>query len=84
MNTIYVVMGSTGEYSDKDYWPVKAFLNKELSEKYIAKCSARAREIENTRPSRYDLEKGLNKFDPEMRMDYTGTSYFYYQVELVS
>ncbi len=79
---IYVVSGSTGEYSDRSEWPVKAFASKEKAEELVAAATARAKQIEATRPSKYGLPaKGLNEFDPEMWMDYTGTSYEMAEVE---
>lgn len=93
MKTIYVVEGQTGEYSDHNEWPVKAFVNEEAAKTLVLNAQARAREIEieknnqdfsdggwytNPKPSRF-----VNQFDPNMSMDYTGTQYIYYPIELV-
>jgi hypothetical protein len=80
--TIYVVMGTTGEYSDRTEWPVVAFCQKDTAEKLIEQATKRAKEIEATREERYYVERGCNEFDPDMTMDYTGTYYFLYEVEL--
>lgn len=94
---IFVVMGTTGEYSDRTEWPVLAFTDKTAAEKLVVQASRRAAEIHN-QPSnglsyRVDLAMAeargerlepLNEFDPEMQMDYTGTFYEILEVDLVS
>lgn len=35
MKTVYVVMGSTGEYSDRREWAVRAFLSKDDAERLV-------------------------------------------------
>lgn len=35
MTTLYVVMGSYGEYSDRSEWLVAAYANRELAEKHV-------------------------------------------------
>ncbi len=80
--TIWLVMGATGEYSDRNEWPVKAFTDKARAEALIEAASAQARAVEDARESRYHVAKGINPFDPNMQMAYTGTHYFYYETEL--
>ena len=53
MREIYVVMGTTGEYSDKTEWPVKAFFDLSKAEDVVVKATARAAELEFKRESRY-------------------------------
>ena len=79
---VYVVMGSTGEYSDRSEWPVVAFMDEEKAKQRVIDAERKAKELEVTRKDRYRIEKGANEFDAEMQMDYTGTSYFYYTVGL--
>jgi hypothetical protein len=83
MSKIYVVMGSTGEYSDRSEWPVVAFRDEEEAQKSVENATRRANECGANRASQYQIEKGVNEFDPDMRMDYTGTSYYYMTVELL-
>jgi hypothetical protein len=79
---VYVVMGQTGEYSDMREWPVKAFLDLARAEELVVNALNRAKEIEEERPSEYHVAEGINEFDPEMKMDYTGTNYYIMDVRL--
>lgn len=84
---IYVVQGSTGEYSDNREWLVKAFVNEKRAADLVQKASERAREVfamrdDNDwytypRPERFN-----NEHDPNMQVDYTGTNYGILEVEL--
>lgn len=81
---IFVVEGTTGEYSDRSEWPVMAYVDEEKAKEHVVNAERRAKELEATRRDYFDnVEKGANEFDPEMIMDYTGTSYYYYDVELI-
>lgn len=79
---IYVVFGKTGEYSDRMEWPVKAFKKKEKAERLVSEAEKHAKIIEVTRKDEYRVPEGINPLDPKMQMDYTGTSYYYIEVEL--
>lgn len=85
MKKIYVVMGTSGEYSDRDEWPVKAYIDEEKAKTHVVKASERAREIEIAgRGLQYAEQMKLtktNEFDPDMD-DYYGVSYFFYEVKL--
>jgi hypothetical protein len=61
---IYVVFGTTGEYSDRREWTVKAFSEEKKAKKLVKDATRRA-----------------NEFDSDMQTDYTGTRYYYEQVE---
>ncbi len=77
MKTIYVVMGTTGEYSDRTEWPVLAYLSKPQAEEHVEKASARARELFALRGGRYMTNNPeVNEHDPSFTMDYTGTTYY--------
>lgn len=88
MSKIWVVMGTTGEYSDRNDWPVVAFPDKARAEARIVACTQEAnkRFSESQVPdesndwSSYNTDN--NVLDPNMKMDYTGTSYFHYEVEI--
>jgi hypothetical protein len=82
MKNVYVVMGTTGEYSDRNEWAVMAYLDEAAAQEHVVNADRRAKELFATRPDRYSIEKGANEFDPDMSMDYTGTSYFIYTVPL--
>jgi osmotically-inducible protein OsmY len=86
MSKIYVVMGSTGEYSDRSEWPVVAFRDEEEARKRVENATRRAKELEATKPRDYRRiteHFKQNEFDPDMRNDYTGTAYYYMTVELL-
>lgn len=77
---IYVVVGTTGEYSDRREWAVKAFSNEDRAKDFVLEATKIAKELFVSK-KRYsdDMESPL---DPEIQMDYTGTDYFYYTVNL--
>jgi hypothetical protein len=89
VKTIYIVMGTSGEYSDRDEWPVCAYSDKERAQQHVVDASNRARVLSQWRdadgkPWRYSdaPDKPTNEYDPDMLMDYTETSYFLYETEL--
>lgn len=84
MKQVHIVMGTTGEYSDRNEWAVKAYLDESLAQEHVNNAERRAAEIYATRENRYRVEKGVNEFDPKMGMDYTGTHYYLMSVELIS
>ena len=82
MKNVFVVMGTTGELKDHNEWAVIAYLDEAAAQEHVVNAGHRAKELFATRPDRYSIENGANEFDPNMRMDYTGTSYFIYTVPL--
>lgn len=85
---VFVVMGSTGEYSDRREWGVRAFFEQPAAEDFAFKATARALEIKQSewfsqrhfypRP-----EMPKSQFDPDLTdMDYTGADYFVVEVPL--
>ena len=42
---IYVVMGTTGEYSDREEWPVRAYFSKHLAEDCINGLNKTAKKL---------------------------------------
>lgn len=85
--TVYVVRGSTGEYSDRSEWPVRAFMSETEAQALVLAATDRARAIEYERRDRCDLvgvdSRLTNEYDSNMSMDYNGTFYNYETVELV-
>lgn len=82
---IYVVFGSTGEYSDRTEWLIKAFSNAEKAKELVINATQEADRIRVKYKSSYfnwDSKNDPNKYDPKMLLDYTGTSYYYQSVEL--
>ena len=79
---IYIVEGQTGEYSDNISWPVKAFVSEEKAKEFVEQVSAEYRKIRERCGRGWNRKKYSNPLDPNMEMDYTGTIYNYYWVEL--
>ena len=79
MKKVYVVMGSTGEYSDHQEWMVAAYFNEALAAKRVVDCdrAASARFVDRFKNCDPD------PLDPEMRLDYTGTKYSVYALDIV-
>ena len=82
---IYIVQGTTGEYSDRSDWLVCAYRTKEAAETRARNAMLRAMEIKNAKPDQYsNIPEGMkNEFDKSMSMDYTGTEYTVLEVELL-
>jgi hypothetical protein len=82
MSKIYVVFGQTGEYSDFNDWPVKAFRSESKAADLVVLATARANSLlVEYNDRRYNIPEGANEYDPYMQMDYTGTSYRYIEVD---
>lgn len=88
MRKIYVVEGSTGEYSDHCEWPVRAFVSEKKAKEFVERVSAEYRKLVNkygnAREARFKMmEKDIkNPLDPNMQIDYTGTNYNYFSIDL--
>lgn len=86
--TIYIVEGSTGEYSDHTEWPVRAYRTEAAAKEMVELCSAEYRriaiEMKRLGLDYYDNlpESCIHKYDDRMRMDYNGVNYQCYPVEL--
>jgi hypothetical protein len=92
---IYVVSGSTGEYSDRTDWMVRAYADEETAKAIVLEYTTKAKEIEVRCRLPKDDPQYINKYqgwrpefkwphpDPGFQMDYTGTDYFYGEIELV-
>lgn len=81
-NVVYVIQGTTGEYSDRNDWLVCAYHSREKAEEHTRKAMLRAKEIRGVGQFSYNVPQGVNEFDPNMQMDYTGTEYTVYEVEI--
>lgn len=80
---LWIVTGSTGEYSDRCEWTVCAYRTYEEAEKHQQLAQAEADRIENTGKDHHFYPEP-NKYDSRMQMDYSGTSYGYEMIELRS
>lgn len=77
---IYIVEGTTGEYSDRSEWPVAAYADESLAQQH-AEAAKRWYEEHDCFERHYD-EIFQNPFDPFMHINYTGTDWTVYEVEL--
>ena len=82
LKNIYVVMGATGEYSDRREWPVMAYENVGHAKAHLIKAQERANEIYANFLNDHIYRETHNEFNPKMEMEYTGTSYFLHRVAL--
>ena len=87
MDVVHVVIGQTGEYSDRREWMVCGYVDEAMAQEHVRLASARAREI-FTASNNYDLpyearENLVNEYDPDAQsMDYTGTEYYIAAVDI--
>jgi len=81
MKKIHTVFGTTGEYSDRTEWAIISYYNEEIAKDHVVNATQRANEWEIEKDTKeswdYDIPEGFNKYDLDMQMDYTGTSYYY-------
>ncbi len=80
MDTVYVVMGTTGQWSDRAEWPVIAYTDEADAKAHVLRASQRARELFVQYERWYNIPKGANEHDPFMQADNPGTLYFYVSV----
>jgi hypothetical protein len=84
--TIYVVRGTTGEYSDRTEWLTRAF---DYEADAVAFCDFLALERQKLPPNEswqdgQDIEAAMRAFDPGFSEDYTGTRWYVEGVTLQS
>jgi len=89
---IYVVMGSTGEYSDRSEWLVCAYKDQKMADQHaflaeqwaLKKHDEYERDDRGTWELRQDIRDGKLScpYDSDFHIDYTGTSYVALPVEV--
>lgn len=88
---VWIVMGSTGEYSDRTDWNVDAWTTEEAAINRVANLDRLMLELGLSRLNHSDYisreaeSKKMKEHpdgDPNFQRDYTGTSYSYSMVEL--
>lgn len=81
MKDAWVIMGTTGEYSDRSEWSVAVVYSVKDAESYIAALSKQQQSIpQEWRQNSWDYEAQIQErmtLDPYYSEDYTGTSYYY-------
>ena len=85
---IWMVGGTTGEYSDRSEWVVDAWRSEEEAQARVTHLNTRMLELGmNTKKFRYSpaYEKAMEemrKTDIAFQNDYTGTEYYICELEL--
>lgn len=86
----FIVRGSTGEYSDRDEWVVRGFVDKQKAETFEWECARAAKAYFDRRDDEYNASAHESAAstavavpgDPHFRCDYTGTDYYTEVVEI--
>ncbi len=86
MTQIYVVIGETGERSDRMTWLVEAYEYENAAKEHVLRATEKAKEWEvlreNTEDSYGNWPDNWNPWDTVAGyMDYTGISYHYEKVK---
>jgi len=84
---IWMVGGSTGEYSDRQEWVVDAWRSEGKAQARVKHLEARMQELGVNTLQRYSDKWNracaeMVKDDPAFSCDYTGTSYYICELEL--
>lgn len=79
--TVYVIRGTTGEYSDRKEWVVCAYSDEQLAKDHVLAATKWAHE-EHARMGTYGELERASPYDPDIRIDYTGTAYRYDAVQV--
>lgn len=83
MKTIYVVQGETGEYADRNEWPVRAFDNEKNAQDFILHLTKEYHEFLQKYPNdTWRRLKVCPPNDPGFMQDFKATKYTYFSVEL--
>lgn len=83
MKTIWIVEGETGEHADYCNWVVCAYKEEWMAAEHADQARARAHELFCLYARRYSsIPVRANQYDAKMRIDYTGTTYRCYPLEL--
>lgn len=88
MAQVHIVMGESGEYSDRREWPVLAYLDKDAAIAHVQRAEEWLLENDLSMASptvRYTYERGpSNPHDSQMSIDYTGVRYYVMSVLLAN
>ena len=82
---VYVVMGTTGEYSDRSEWSVAAYDDRKLADKHADEATKFAvNAFKELRSKVADYNEPPNPWDEDMLCDYTGTDYYVLEVPFLT
>lgn len=84
IENIWIVEGSSGEYSDRRDWVVCAYRTEAEAKRHAELAEARSKELRRDSGSYWDIPAGANEWDPQELHDYTGTRYWHSLTELRS
>lgn len=77
----YVIIGTTGEFSDRSEWPVAVVSSEDAAKRYIEALDEQYQRLPpEWRDNYWDSDgqmKAHMSLDPNFGCGYTGTSYFY-------
>ena len=78
---LFVVMGTTGEYSDRSEWPVAVVETKPQAEEFVAALTKQYQSLPGANQyHEHEARTAAMTLDPNFSEDYTGTTYFIYDV----
>ena len=81
--TYYIVMGTTGEYSDRCEWTVRVFKDETEATDFIGSLEEVYRSFKSISSWREEdaCLEAMTSLDPNFECDYTGTSWYYIEVD---
>lgn len=79
---LYIVHGSTGEYSDHRSWTVAAYKDEAMAQAHVKAALDWVEKNVDPNASYSERDKYKNPFDPRMSIDYTGVDWTLGWVEL--
>ncbi len=82
IDRVYLVVGSTGEYSDHTQWNVAAYTDKEQADLHAAAANEAVKGAEDMDWEERQLLKEQATLDAVMSISYTGTEYSVEEVPL--
>jgi hypothetical protein len=88
MSKVYIVFGTTGEYSDRNEWSVCGYRNKDIATKHADDAMIWAHllkeKIDEEGKSAFEAKDQLvSPYDSHFNMDYTGTDYYVLEVDII-
>jgi hypothetical protein len=79
---IYIVQGTSGEYSDRTEWVVCAWSNEEVAKDHITALTSRFRELKAQLSDSDAVEAAMRVDDPQARCETWGElNYFWQQMK---
>lgn len=90
---LYIIQGSTGQYSDRSSWIAEAHLSPELANKRLTVLRTLCKAQDIPEDLTYDMEimEAIEVFirkhpegDPNFQCDYPGTTYRIIQTKLIT